>query len=43
MYSKLLSTAAVVLATSGLVSAQTSSACDPVKGQGKFMPACRDR
>ncbi|OIW24845.1 extracellular cell wall glucanase [Coniochaeta ligniaria NRRL 30616] len=32
MFSKILSTAVVVLATSGLASAQTSSLCNPVKG-----------
>ncbi|KAH8904355.1 hypothetical protein BR93DRAFT_883204 [Coniochaeta sp. PMI_546] len=32
MFSQILSTAVVVLATSGLASAQTHSLCDPVKG-----------
>lgn len=35
MFSKFLSTAVVALAASGLASAQTHSACDPVKGDSK--------
>jgi hypothetical protein len=35
MFSKILSTAAVVLATSGLATAQTFSACNPVKGDSE--------
>lgn len=35
MFSKILSATAVALASSSLVAAQTSSLCNPVKGQSK--------
>ena len=37
MLSKILSTSAVLLASSTLVSAQTFSACNPVKGDSKLI------
>lgn len=36
MFSKLLTTATVALAASGLATAQTHSLCNPVKGQSKL-------